>query len=59
MTMETVLAEQSSDNMRYVRRLLGQRQPGFAAALEVAVIRAEREQASPELSRDISAVERS
>ena len=28
--------EQAIENMEYVRRLLGQKQPGFAASLELA-----------------------
>ena len=34
--MATVMTEQSAQNMEYVRRLLKQRQPEFAAALELA-----------------------
>ena len=30
-------AKQAMENMEYVRRLLGQKQPGFAASLEFAV----------------------
>jgi crotonobetainyl-CoA:carnitine CoA-transferase CaiB-like acyl-CoA transferase len=33
MTMETVITEQSAENMTYVLRLLRQKQPGFAALL--------------------------
>jgi hypothetical protein len=55
--METVTAEQSTENMAYVRRLLRQKQPGFAAALELAVLLAEREPASPGLPGDVSAAE--
>ena len=40
--METVIAEQSAENMTYVRRLLRQKQSGFAAALELAVLLAEQ-----------------
>ena len=43
MTMKTVSTEQSTQNMEYVRRLLRQKQPGSSAALELAVILAERE----------------
>jgi hypothetical protein len=43
MTMETVITEQSTQNMAYVRRLLRQKQPGFSAALELAVLLAELE----------------
>jgi crotonobetainyl-CoA:carnitine CoA-transferase CaiB-like acyl-CoA transferase len=46
MTMELVSTEQSMANMEYVRRLLRQKQPGFSAALELAVIGVERELAS-------------
>ena len=37
--METLMnsAQQAMENMEYVRRLLGQEQPGFAASLEFAV----------------------
>jgi hypothetical protein len=59
MTMETVISEQSTENMAYVRRLLRQKQPGFSAALELAVLLAERWQASPELPGDIGTWERS
>jgi hypothetical protein len=34
--MATVMTGQSTENMEYVRRLLNQKQPGFAAALELA-----------------------
>jgi hypothetical protein len=57
--MEMVMAEQSTENMEYVRRLLKQKQPGFAAALELAVDLVERELCSPEMPRDISATESS
>jgi hypothetical protein len=41
--METLMnsAQQAMENMEYVRRLLGQEQPGFAASLEFAVSLAE------------------
>ncbi len=55
--METVSTEQSTKNMAYVRRLLRQKEPGFAAALELAVLLAERGPATPWLPRDISAAE--
>ena len=41
--MDTVITEQSTPNMTYVRTLLRQQQPGFAAALERAVLLAEQE----------------
>jgi hypothetical protein len=55
--METVISEQSTENMAYVRRLLRQKEPGFAAALELAVLLAERRPAIPGPARDISAAE--
>jgi len=57
--MKIVITAQSAENMEYVRRLLKQKQPGFAAALELAVDLVERELGSPELPRDVSAAERS
>jgi hypothetical protein len=39
--------DQARENQAYVRRLLGRRQPRFAAALESAVTLAERELMSP------------
>jgi hypothetical protein len=58
-TMKIVITAQSAENMEYVRRLLKQKQPGFAAALELAVDLVERELGSPGLPRDVSAAERS
>ena len=40
--MKIVITRQSAENMEYVRRLLKQKQPGFAAALELAVDLVER-----------------
>ena len=57
--MEIVMTGQGTENMEYVRRLLKQKQPGFAAALELAVDLVERELGSPELPRDVGAAERS
>jgi hypothetical protein len=34
--MAAKTVEQAIENMEYVRRLLGQKQPGFAASLELA-----------------------
>jgi hypothetical protein len=45
--MEIAIARQSTENMEYVRRLLREKQPGFSAALELAVMLAERELMSP------------
>jgi hypothetical protein len=56
-TMTRVINQQSAENMAYVRRLLGRRQPEFSAALEQALTLAEIELICPELSCDISAAE--
>ena len=53
--MEMVITQQRTENMEYVRRLLRHKQPGFSAALELAVVLAERELRSPDMPRDISA----
>jgi CoA-transferase family III len=53
--MAIFMTQQSARNMEYVRKLLKQKQPRFAAALELAVDLAERELSSPELLRDVSA----
>ena len=53
--MAIFMTEQSARNMEYVRKLLKQKQPRFAAALELAVDLAERELSSPEMVRDVSA----
>jgi hypothetical protein len=45
MTMKTV--KEAMENMEYVRRLLGQKQPGFAASLELAVSQLERKLSEP------------
>jgi hypothetical protein len=47
MTMETAITRQSTENMEYVRRLLREKQPGFSAALELAVMLAEHELRPP------------
>jgi hypothetical protein len=39
----TRVTQQSTENMEYVRRLLSQKHPGFPAALESALMQAERE----------------
>ncbi len=59
LTMAMVVTQQSTENMEYVRRLLKQKQPGFAAALELAVDLVERDLESPEVPRDISPAVRS
>jgi hypothetical protein len=47
--METLKnsAEQAIENVEYVRRLLGQKRPGFAASLEFAVSLAETSMEKP------------
>ena len=45
MAMKTVKA--AMENMEYVRRLLGQKQPGFAASLELAASQLERKLREP------------
>ena len=52
--MAMVVTQQSTENMEYVRRLLEQQQPGFAAALELAADLVERDLGSAETPRDIS-----
>jgi WhiB family redox-sensing transcriptional regulator len=42
-TMTRAITQQSTENMEYVRRLLHQKQPGFSAALELALMLAEPE----------------
>ena len=51
--------QQSAENMAYVRRLLGEKQPGLSAALELALMLAELELTSPEMPGPLSASERS
>ena len=36
--MTRVITQQSTENTEYVRRLLNRKQPGFSAALELAVM---------------------
>jgi len=55
--MEMIITQQRTENMEYVRRLLRQKQPGFAVALELAVILVEQQLRSPDMPRDISAGE--
>jgi WhiB family redox-sensing transcriptional regulator len=59
MAMTRVITQQSAENMAYVRRLLGEKQPGFSAALELALMLAELELTSPEMPGQLSASERS
>jgi len=53
----TRVAQQSTENMEYVRRLLSQKHPGFSAALELALMLAELELTSPEMPGQLSASE--
>jgi hypothetical protein len=57
MAMTTVITRQSAENMAYVRTLLRRNQPGFSAALELALMMAELELACPEMPCDTSASE--
>jgi hypothetical protein len=57
MAMTTVITQQGAENRAYVRTLLRLNQPGFSAALESALMMAERELASPEMPCDTSASE--
>jgi hypothetical protein len=41
--MARVINQRSAENMAYVRRLLQEKQPGFSAALELALAVAELE----------------
>lgn len=47
--MEMVITQQRTENMEYVRRLLRQKQPGFSAALELAVLLVERQLRSSDM----------
>jgi hypothetical protein len=55
--MTRVITQQSAENMTDVRRLLGEKQPGFSAALELALILAELELTSPGIPGQLSASE--
>jgi hypothetical protein len=57
MTMNRVTTRQDTQNMEYVRRLLRHKQPGFSAALELALMQTDHELSSAELRRDVSAAE--
>jgi hypothetical protein len=41
--MAKLMIQQGAENMEYVRSLLRQKQPGFSAALELALVLAELE----------------
>jgi len=53
--MTRVITQQSAENMAYVRRLLREKQPGFSAALELALVLAELELWPPQMSAETSA----
>jgi hypothetical protein len=53
--MATVINQQSAENMAYVRRLLKEKQPGFAAALELALAVTELELWPPQMPAETSA----
>jgi hypothetical protein len=55
--MTRVITRQSAENMAYVRRLLREKQPGFSAALELALMLAELELTSPEMAGQLGASE--
>ena len=48
MAMNTV--KQAMENMEYVRWLLGEKQPGFAASLELAASQLERKLREPDMA---------
>jgi crotonobetainyl-CoA:carnitine CoA-transferase CaiB-like acyl-CoA transferase len=52
MAMTRVITQQGAENMAYVRALLHRKQPGFSAALQWALMMAERELASPDMPCD-------
>ena len=54
LTMAVVVTQQSTEDLEYVRRLLKQKQPGFAAALELAADLVEQDLGSADTPRDIS-----
>jgi len=53
--MTRVITRQSTENMEYVRRLLQEKQPGFSAALELALMLAELELWPPQMPAETSA----
>lgn len=53
--MARVVTRQSTENMEYVRSLLNRKQPGFSAALELALMLAELELWPPQMAGDTSA----
>jgi hypothetical protein len=55
--MTRVITQQSAENIAYVRRLFREKQPGFSAALELALMISELELTSPEMPGQVSASE--
>jgi hypothetical protein len=49
------ITQQSTENMEYVRMLLQEKQPGFSAALELALVLAELELWPPQVPAETSA----
>lgn len=56
--MTRVISKQSTENMEYVRTLLSRKQPGFSAALELAVMLAELELYPPQMPHGAVALRR-
>jgi hypothetical protein len=54
--MTRATTRQSTENMKYVRRLLNREQPGFSAALELALVLAEVELWPPQMPHETSAI---
>ena len=52
--MAILITKQGTENMEYVRSRLLKKQPGFSAALELALVLAELELWPPPMPRDIS-----
>jgi len=55
MTMTSVITQQSAENMKYVRKRLQEKQPGFSAALELALVLLELEPWPPQMSAEATA----
>ena len=53
--MTRVITQQSTENMEYVRKLLQEKQPGFSAALELALVLLELEPWPPQMSAETTA----
>ena len=53
--MTSAISQQGMKNREYVRRLLNQKQPGFSAALELALVLAELALWPPQAPRQAGA----